>query len=67
MNEPQGYRAYRVSAGQHISASPVIIEAFDDEDAIAQASKLVDGVGIELWDRARCVIVLPPKDREDRA
>lgn len=63
-NQPHSYRAYRVSAGRRISASPIILEASGDEDAIAQARQLVDRVGMKVWDRARCVIVLPPRKND---
>ncbi len=61
-NQPPIYRAFRVSPEGRISEAAVQIDAADDDEAIAQARQLVDGVGIEVWDRARLVIALPPKD-----
>lgn len=61
-NHSHVYRAYRVNPGEAVSAVAVYLDATNDDEAIAQAHKLVDGVGIELWDRARLVISLPPKE-----
>lgn len=58
------YRAYRVNPGKRVSSAAIIVEATNDEEAIAQARQLVDGVGIEVWDRTRRVAVLPPKGED---
>ena len=57
------YRAFRVSPGGRISSVPVILDAADDDKAIAQARHLVDGAGIEVWDRTRRVVVLSSMDK----
>ena len=50
-----------------MSSAAVILDAANDDEAIAQARHLVDGVGVEVWDRARRVVVLPPKGTNDEA
>ncbi len=64
-NHPPIYRAYRVAANGRFTGVPVILNALDDDDVIAQAMKLVDGTGIEVWDRARRVVSLPPTSAAD--
>ena len=59
--EPPTYRAYRVSPGGRVSAVAIILDAANDGEAIAQARVLVDGVGIEVWDRTRLIVALPPR------
>jgi hypothetical protein len=53
------YRLYRVDEEGHIQGAPVIVSCEDDEAAIAEAKQYVDGVAIEVWDRARRVAILP--------
>ena len=53
------YRLYRVDKVGRIKRAPVIVSCEDDEAAVAQAKQYVDGVAIEVWDRARRVAVLP--------
>jgi hypothetical protein len=55
------YRAYHLK-NNHIVGPPNVIVADDDQQAIEQAKKLIDGHDIELWTGARFVIGLKPKD-----
>lgn len=53
------YRLYRLDgAGKIIGAD--WIDAEDDEQAIREASTLVDGARYELWDRRR-LVTRPPR------
>ncbi|MGY4368650.1 hypothetical protein ACVW1A_004715 [Bradyrhizobium sp. LB1.3] len=56
------YRLYRFDKDGHIQGPPVIVDCEDDDAAVTQAKQYVDGVAIQVWDRARCVAVLPPAD-----
>lgn len=40
----------------------MIVSGDDDEAALAKAKQYVDGVAIEVWDRARRVGVVPSID-----
>jgi hypothetical protein len=53
------YRLYRVDDEGHIQGPPVIVSCDDDDAAIAQAKQYVDGVSIEVWDRARRIVRIP--------
>ncbi|OSJ19638.1 hypothetical protein BST63_01890 [Bradyrhizobium canariense] len=53
------YRLYRVDHEGHIQGAPLIVSCEDDDAAIAEAKQYVDGVSIEVWDRARRVARLP--------
>lgn len=64
-SSPPTYRAYCVGRDGRLGSVPTVIEAADDDGAIEQARQLVDGTGIELWDLARRVVVLPPKGGDD--
>ncbi|MGY4330801.1 hypothetical protein ACVWWG_005218 [Bradyrhizobium sp. LB7.2] len=56
------YRLYRFDKDGHIQGPPVIVDREDDDAAVTQAKQYVDGVAIQVWDRARCVAVLPSAD-----
>jgi hypothetical protein len=51
------YRAYIVGSDGHIF-NAVDLECPDDAEAMKQAEQLVDGHDVELWQRARRIIVL---------
>lgn len=53
------YRLYRFDKKGHIQGPPVIVECEDDDAAVVQAKQYVDGVAIQVWDRARRVAILP--------
>ena len=55
------YRAYEVDRNDHIvSFTP--ITAHSDDEAVEKTKAIPDGRVIELWNRDRLVIRLPPKD-----
>lgn len=56
------YRIYRVDKEGHVQGPPVIVSCEDDGTAIAKAKQYVDGLAIEVWDRARRVAHLPSTD-----
>ncbi len=51
------YRAYVVGKDGHFQDFKVV-EAEHDEDAIAKATKLVDGHDLELWHLDRKITIL---------
>jgi hypothetical protein len=55
------YRAYQLK-NNRVAGPPNIVAADNDQDAIEQAKKLVDGHDVELWDGARFVIGLKSTD-----
>jgi hypothetical protein len=57
------YRAYRIE-NDHVAGVPIIITCDNDQDAIREAKKMVDGHDIELWDGARFVAGIKSTDAE---
>jgi hypothetical protein len=55
------YRFYLFESDGHIAGPPRVVEFPDDRAAIQAAEALLDGKAIEVWDRARVVIRLEPK------
>ncbi len=53
------YRAYYLDPTGSIR-SVVVIEAEDDEVAKVKAQSLVNGHGVDLWERARFLASFPP-------
>ncbi len=59
-DEPS-YRVYEIGEdGKIRTATP--ISAPTDEDAKAHARRMADGRVVELWDRARMILRLPPQE-----
>jgi hypothetical protein len=56
------YRLYTVEHGNQFSGPPVVLQCDSDQDAIAEARKLLDGLDIEVWRDTRMVIRLTPSD-----
>jgi hypothetical protein len=52
------YRLYTLKNDGHIAGPPKILQCADDQEAIAEAKKLLDGLDIEIWQGARVVIRL---------
>lgn len=61
---PDVYRAYFLQAGGHINRPPIVLDAGDDEAAIAAARQLVDGHDVEIWHGKRLVKLLPKHSAE---
>ena len=55
------YRAYELDGTDHI-VSFTQIAAHSDDEAVEKTMAIADGRVIELWNRDRLVIRLPPKD-----
>jgi len=51
------YRAYQIKDG-HMRSAARIIEAGNDDAALAEAKQLVNGCDVELWHEARLVTTL---------
>ena len=53
------YRAYEIGEDGKVQDSTNIFAASDD-DAVEQVRAMADGRVVELWDRSRMVLRLPP-------
>ena len=60
------YRAFLVNAAGHIYFAHEL-DCQTDEQAIEAARRLVDGYGVQLWDRARKIAEFPPARPMTRA
>jgi hypothetical protein len=49
------YRFYKVRLDGHVVGGPTVITCDDDEQAIAQARRLTDGYGVEIWELGRFI------------
>ena len=56
------YRVYSFSSDNHIKGVPAVVICETDNDAIAEAQKLLDGLDIEVWNGARLVTRLKSVD-----
>ena len=59
------YRLYTLNSFDAISRPPEVIECADDSEAIQKATQLLDGHAIEVWQAARVVVRLEPKQKSD--
>lgn len=55
------YRIYVIDGQNHVLAPPNVVECNTDDEALAQASQLVDGHDVELWQDNRLIARLPHK------
>jgi hypothetical protein len=53
------YRIFTVGRDGHLSGVPKTLECTDDQEAVENAMRLANGVGLEIWDRERMVALLP--------
>ncbi len=56
----QAYRLYAVNAEGRIDQPPSVIEAGNDDEAVAKAKALLNGRDVELWLGDRLVMCLRP-------
>jgi hypothetical protein len=54
------YRAYIMTLDDHVRGPPTIIDASNDRGAVEEATRLLDGTAIEVWDEDRLVAHLEP-------
>ena len=54
------YRFFELTNDGHIARPPEVIDCKDDEQAIAQAKKRLDGRDIEIWAIGRFVTKISP-------
>ncbi len=54
------YRLYEIGGDGHIQTF-TLVAARTDEEAVEQARNLADGRVVELWERARILLRLPPE------
>ena len=57
----RAYRFYFLNSDGHIAGPPTVAEFEDDRRAIEAAEALLDRKAIEVWELARVVIRLEPK------
>lgn len=50
------YRIYRLDKNGRIADADEVIDCDTDKQAIEKAKRMVDGRGIEVWQRARRVV-----------
>ena len=55
------YRFYLMDKDGHIDKPPITHDLPDDDAARAEASQLVEGRAVEIWQGARIVAHLDPK------
>jgi hypothetical protein len=55
------YRIYTLSRDGHIHHAPRLVECDDDEAALKEARRFLDGEALEVWDQQRKVGRLEPK------
>ena len=53
------YRIFTAGRDGHLSGVPKTLECTDDQEAVENAMRLANGVGLEIWDRERMVALLP--------
>jgi hypothetical protein len=56
------YQLCSVDQHGHVVKPPEYVACEADEEVIAKAKSMVDGLGIEIWNGARRVKILPSKD-----
>ena len=57
------YRFYRLDRSNHISGPPLEKDCLDDEEAIGEALRVVNGQDIEVWHAARLVARLDSRKK----
>ena len=57
-----GYRIYRVDEEGHITGLAAEITCDTDDQAIERSRQYVDGLAVEVWNRARLVKRLEPDE-----
>jgi hypothetical protein len=55
------YRVYTLSKDEHIQSPPRVIDCPDDEAAIKEARRWLDGHALEVWDQHRKIGRLEPE------
>jgi hypothetical protein len=59
------YRVYLIDRAGHVVAPARILRCEDDEAAMAEAQRYVDGRTVEVWRGAQHVGVIPPHNEPD--
>jgi hypothetical protein len=54
------YRFFALKNGNHIPGPPTVRQCASDHEAVAEATKLLDGLDLEIWHGARMVMRLTP-------
>ena len=56
------YRFYKIDRDDHVDGPPQVLQCEDDDAALVEARKLVDGYAIEIWRDDRRVGLIPADD-----
>ena len=56
------YRIYKLLRANEIAGPPIEVECASDQEAVAEAKKLINGLGLEIWQGARVITRLRPSD-----
>jgi hypothetical protein len=54
------YRAFLLDQSGHITQPPQVLDCTDDDAAVKEAQKLVNGCNVEVWDRERFIAFIGP-------
>jgi hypothetical protein len=57
------YRFYSLRNSNQIVGTPEVMQCVSDQEAIAEARKLLDGFDMEVWQGARVVVRLRSSDK----
>ena len=55
------YRVFFLDKENHVTLPAEVIEASDDQEAMTQARRFIDGKDIELWEGPRFIARFPHK------
>lgn len=56
-----GYKVYVLDEARRIRAPAIVLECADDNEAIREARKYLEGGSIELWNGTKLITKLEPK------
>ncbi len=56
------YRFYKINPDDHVVGPPHIVKCEDDDAALIEARKFVDGHAIEIWRDSKRVGLIPADD-----
>lgn len=61
------YRLYRFDRAGHITSPPQILQCSDDDAALVEAQKYLDGHALEIWREDMRIGRLPERDAKPKS